>query len=53
MFIVILTPIKHPEKSSIFLGTRFIPLSFQGEGEYEVLKGWSPFNLPFNLQSRL
>jgi|GEM_PF-3775660 len=44
--IIILTPFKHPEKSSIFLGTRFIPLSFKGEGEVEVLKGLCPFNLP-------
>jgi hypothetical protein len=28
-----LNPFKHPEKSSIFLGTRFIPLSLKGEGE--------------------
>jgi len=28
-----LTPFKHPEKSSIFLGTRFILLSFKGEEE--------------------
>jgi hypothetical protein len=28
-----LTPFKHPEKSLIFLGTRFVPLSFnKGEG---------------------
>jgi len=26
--------------------TPFIPLSFKGEGEVEVLKGLRPFNLP-------
>jgi hypothetical protein len=26
--------------------TPFIPLSFKGEGEVEVLKGRSPFKLP-------
>jgi len=33
IFGITLTPFKHPEKSSIFLGTRFIPLSLEGEGE--------------------
>jgi hypothetical protein len=36
-----LTPFKHPEKSSIFLGTRFIPLSLKGEGE-EKKEGLTP-----------
>jgi hypothetical protein len=27
-----LTPFKHPEKSLIFLGTRFIPLSLKRRG---------------------
>jgi len=27
---IYLTPLKHPEKSSIFLGTRLIPLSIIG-----------------------
>jgi len=30
---IYLTPFKHPEKSLIFMGTRFVPLSFKGEGE--------------------
>jgi len=27
-----LTPLKHPEKSSIFLGTHFVPLSWKARG---------------------
>jgi len=34
----------HPKKSLIFQGTRFIPLSFKGEGEVWVLKGEAPSN---------
>jgi len=30
----------------IIILTPFVPLSFKGEGEVEVLKGRSPFNLP-------
>jgi len=26
--------------------TPFVPLSFKGEGEVEILKGLCPFNLP-------
>jgi hypothetical protein len=43
---IYLTPFKHPEKFSIFLGTRFVPLSFKGEGEDSFLKGLCPFKLP-------
>jgi hypothetical protein len=37
-----LTSLKHPEKSSIFRGTRLIPLSFEveGEGECFVRRGY-------------
>jgi hypothetical protein len=38
---IYLTPFKHPGKSKIFLGTRFIPLSFKGEGE-EKKEGRQP-----------
>jgi hypothetical protein len=38
-----LTPFKHPEKSSIFLGTRFVPLSFKGEGGEFFRRRVSPF----------
>jgi hypothetical protein len=37
-----LTPFKHPEKSSIFLGTRFIPLSTLGEGAEVLKEGLTP-----------
>jgi len=37
-----LTPFKHPEKSKIFLGTHFIPLSFKGEGEENKKRGEGP-----------
>ena len=39
---IYLTPFKHPEKSSIFLGTRFVPLSFKGEGEEIKKEGLTP-----------
>jgi hypothetical protein len=44
--IINLTPFKHPEKSSIFLGTRFVPLSFKGEGEGEERGAIAPLKLP-------
>jgi len=37
-----LTPFKHPEKSSIFLRTRFIPLFLKGEGEEILERGFAP-----------
>jgi hypothetical protein len=37
-----LTPFKHPEKSSIFPGTRFVPLSFKGEGDGIIKRGLLP-----------
>jgi len=40
-----LTPCMHPEKSKIFLGTRFIPLSFEGEGEQLIPKGILPHKI--------
>jgi hypothetical protein len=36
LIFIYLTPLKHPEKSAIFQGTRLIPLSYQGEGEVFV-----------------
>jgi len=46
--IVNLTPFKHPEKSTIFLGTRFIPLSWKERGK-KIKREASPlFNSPFS-----
>jgi hypothetical protein len=44
LILINLTPLKHPEKSAIFQGTRLIPLSFKGEGE-RTLGGASPPSL--------
>jgi len=43
------SPFKHPEKSMIFLGTRFIPLPFvKGRGKRIFLKGlFTPQKLNF------
>ena len=32
----------HPKKSLIFQGTRFVPLSFEGEGEEILERGEAP-----------
>jgi len=37
-----LTPLMHPEKSSIFQGTRLIPLSFPRRGGRAFREGQSP-----------
>jgi hypothetical protein len=42
---IYLTPLMHPKKSLIFQGTRFIPLSFKGEGEEIFERGQSPLSL--------
>jgi hypothetical protein len=44
-----LTPFKHPEKSKIFLGTRFVPLSILGEGERVFREGLRPSLTPLPL----
>jgi len=42
----------HPEKSSIFLGTRFIPLSLEGEGELVKKEGLTPLlDTPLSLRT--
>jgi hypothetical protein len=47
-----LTPFKHPEKSTIFQGTRFIPLSFEGEGEETLERGFAPLRRPLSMLYR-
>jgi hypothetical protein len=46
-----LTPFKHPEKSEIFLGTRFIPLSFLRRGGGEKRGASAPLRHPIKLVS--